>query len=48
MAACEPFSLQYLRVQRVACVYQNDSFGVGSLTALEAALANVGARRVVF
>eukprot|EP00668_Euglena_longa_P028651 GGOE01035942.1.p1 GENE.GGOE01035942.1~~GGOE01035942.1.p1 ORF type:complete len:1181 (-),score=385.56 GGOE01035942.1:228-3488(-) len=36
------FLVQNSRVQRVACVYENDSFGVGGLAALVAALANVG------
>eukprot|EP00667_Euglena_gracilis_P006065 EG_transcript_6110 len=36
------FVVQTARVRRVACVYQNDSFGTSALAALVAALANVG------
>eukprot|EP00667_Euglena_gracilis_P003483 EG_transcript_3494 len=36
------YLVQYARVQRVACLYQNDSFGIGSRTSLVAALGHVG------
>eukprot|EP00667_Euglena_gracilis_P001620 EG_transcript_1619 len=36
------FLVQNTRVQRIACLYQNDSFGIGGHAALVAALANVG------
>eukprot|EP00667_Euglena_gracilis_P001830 EG_transcript_1833 len=42
MVAHALFLVQTARVQRVACLYQNDSFGTTSLAALVAALANVG------
>eukprot|EP00668_Euglena_longa_P022611 GGOE01028168.1.p1 GENE.GGOE01028168.1~~GGOE01028168.1.p1 ORF type:complete len:1195 (+),score=406.00 GGOE01028168.1:278-3586(+) len=40
------FLVQYVRVQRIACLYQNDAFGLGSYTALVAALGNVGIQLV--
>eukprot|EP00668_Euglena_longa_P022616 GGOE01028173.1.p1 GENE.GGOE01028173.1~~GGOE01028173.1.p1 ORF type:complete len:1194 (-),score=380.68 GGOE01028173.1:340-3654(-) len=42
MVAHALFLVQYARVQRIACLYQNDAFGLGSYTALVAALGNVG------
>eukprot|EP00667_Euglena_gracilis_P000433 EG_transcript_433 len=36
------FVVQTARVRRVACMYQNDSFGTSALAALVAALTNVG------
>eukprot|EP00667_Euglena_gracilis_P018819 EG_transcript_20056 len=36
------FLVQNTRVQRIACLYQNDAFGIGGHAALVAALANVG------
>lgn len=41
-----PFVVKTARVRRVACMYEDDDFGVSGLTALEAALANVGVRPV--
>eukprot|EP00667_Euglena_gracilis_P012289 EG_transcript_12616 len=42
MVAQALFIVQTARVRRVACLYQNDAFGLGALVALQAALANVG------
>eukprot|EP00668_Euglena_longa_P028664 GGOE01035955.1.p1 GENE.GGOE01035955.1~~GGOE01035955.1.p1 ORF type:complete len:1170 (-),score=364.75 GGOE01035955.1:575-3943(-) len=36
------FLVQYSRVQRIACLYQDDSFGITGRSALVDALANVG------
>eukprot|EP00667_Euglena_gracilis_P018744 EG_transcript_19968 len=46
MVAQAIFLVQYEMVQRFACVYENDSFGIGGRDALVAALANVGIRLV--
>eukprot|EP00667_Euglena_gracilis_P016349 EG_transcript_17104 len=46
MVAHAVFNVQYGRVRRIACLYQNDSFGIGSLAALRAALANAGMQLV--
>lgn len=43
-AARAPFLVQYSMVQRVACVYQANTFGQQGYTSLVAALANVGGR----
>eukprot|EP00667_Euglena_gracilis_P020694 EG_transcript_22462 len=40
------FLVQNTRVQRIACLYQNDAFGIGGHAALVAALANVGLQLV--
>eukprot|EP00667_Euglena_gracilis_P000658 EG_transcript_658 len=42
VVAMASFLVQNSRVQRVACLYQNDAFGIGGHAALSAALANVG------
>eukprot|EP00667_Euglena_gracilis_P014263 EG_transcript_14772 len=46
MVAQAIYLVQDRMVQRVACLYQNDSFGVGGYAALVKALANVGIQPV--
>eukprot|EP00667_Euglena_gracilis_P003302 EG_transcript_3312 len=46
MVAQAIFLVQYQMVQRFACMYENDSFGIGGRDALVAALANVGIQLV--
>eukprot|EP00667_Euglena_gracilis_P002824 EG_transcript_2832 len=46
MVAHAQFLVQTLLVQRIACLYEADSYGVGGYTALVAALANVGVQLV--
>eukprot|EP00668_Euglena_longa_P025949 GGOE01032466.1.p1 GENE.GGOE01032466.1~~GGOE01032466.1.p1 ORF type:complete len:1206 (-),score=349.63 GGOE01032466.1:1260-4403(-) len=42
MVAQALYLINYKMVQRVACLYQNDTFGIGGFNALVTALANVG------
>ena len=44
MIAHAMFLVVHLHVQRVACLYQNDTFGLGGYVGIVNALASVGMR----